>query len=98
MPQYDWPELNLEPEELASSIDAEDHYSTAEVGDDEHDIEGELDDLEDHPEVRYAAWKNISSQINRPAALKLQEHYLLKSRIRSTAWETCSRCALKHTK
>lgn len=78
MPQYDWPELNLDPDELARSIGDDDHYATPGNDDDEHDIEGELDDLENRPEVRYEAWKKIISQINRPDALKLQKHYLLE--------------------
>jgi hypothetical protein len=78
MPVYDWPELNLDPHELAASIGADDHYSTPGNDDDEHDIEGELNDLEDRPEVRYHAWKTIISQINKPDALKLQGHYLLE--------------------
>jgi hypothetical protein len=78
VPDYDWPELNLDPDELATSIGADDHYATPGIDDDEHDIEVELNDLENRPDVAYQAWKKIISQINRPDALKLQGHYLLE--------------------
>jgi len=76
MPQYDLPELNLDPEELAESIGADDHYSTPVDDDDEHDIEEELDELESRPDVGSEAWKKIISEINKPAVLKLQGDYL----------------------
>ena len=55
MPQYDVPDLNLDPNEFSLSIDADDHYSTPEIDDDEHHIEGELNDLENRPDLRYQA-------------------------------------------
>lgn len=78
MPQYDWPELNLDPMEFAESIDSDDHYSSPELDDSEHEIQQEFDELENCLEGGYQRWKKVFSQINKPEPLKLQGNYVLE--------------------
>src|SRR5579864_9184411 len=78
MPQYYVPDLNLDPNEFASSIDAGDHYTVPDVGGNGHDIEKELIELENRPDVGSTAWREFISQIKKPDPLKLQGHYLLE--------------------
>ena len=77
MGKYDTPELNLEPEELAASIDEDDDdpYSTPD-DDDENGIEAGMDEFENRPEVGSAEWKKIISEINKPEVLSLKGDYL----------------------
>jgi hypothetical protein len=42
---------------------------------DDDDLEEELDELENRPEVGSPDWKKIISEINKPGALPLNEHY-----------------------
>ena len=78
MGKYDTPELNLEPDELAASIDEEDDdpYANPDDDDDENGIEGGLDEFENRPVVGTSEWKKLISEINKPAALSLKGDYL----------------------
>jgi hypothetical protein len=78
MPQYYVPDLNLDPNEFAASINAGDHYTIPDIGGDGHDIDEELNELENRPDVSSTAWTEFISQIKKPDPLKLQGHYLLE--------------------
>ncbi len=80
MSPYSTPLLEYEPYEAVEVIEAEDPYAIPAGDDDEHEVEEEMDGLENRPDVGSPEWKKIISEIQKPPLLPLQGNYALEKK------------------
>ncbi len=80
MAHYATPLLEYDPYEAVATIEAEDPYAIPADDDDEHEVEEEMDALENRPEVGSPEWKKIISEIQKPALLPLSGNYALEKK------------------